>query len=141
MTKDQIRAIFLAHGFTVKEGQPDLKQYVYDAADALLRQYEEIRAHDRAERVEPADGDRWRFVLEQALAKWPQAADLGDEFDITYVPAGQNGSKWSRIEIEWAHPKWQHVTAEQINAIVDAARSRVAPTTTQGGAAPTKDKP
>jgi len=31
------REIFIAHGFTVKEGQTDLKQYVYDAADALLR--------------------------------------------------------------------------------------------------------
>lgn len=26
----------MAHGFTVKEGQTDLKQYVYDAAYALL---------------------------------------------------------------------------------------------------------
>jgi hypothetical protein len=36
LTKDQIREIFMAHGFTVKEGQTDLKQYVYDAALALL---------------------------------------------------------------------------------------------------------
>jgi hypothetical protein len=36
MTRDQIRAIFLANGFTVKEGQTDLKEYVYDAAAALL---------------------------------------------------------------------------------------------------------
>lgn len=35
--RDRIREIFMAHGFTVKEGQSDLKQYVYDAADALLR--------------------------------------------------------------------------------------------------------
>ena len=35
--RDRIREIFMAHGFTVKEGQTDLKQYVYDAADALLR--------------------------------------------------------------------------------------------------------
>ncbi len=33
---DRIREIFMAHGFTVEEGQTDLKQYVYDAADALL---------------------------------------------------------------------------------------------------------
>lgn len=36
MTKDQIRAIFMKHGFTIKEGQTDLKQYVYDAAEELL---------------------------------------------------------------------------------------------------------
>ena len=35
--RDRIREIFMAYGFTVKEGQTDLKQYVYDAADALLR--------------------------------------------------------------------------------------------------------
>lgn len=36
MTKDQIRAIFMANGFTIKEGQTDLKEYVYVAAEALL---------------------------------------------------------------------------------------------------------
>lgn len=36
LTRDQIREVFMAHGFTVKEGQTDLKQYVYDAAHALL---------------------------------------------------------------------------------------------------------
>ena len=37
LDRDRIREIFMAHGFTVKEGQTDLKQYVYDAAEALLR--------------------------------------------------------------------------------------------------------
>lgn len=37
LDRDRIREIFMTHGFTVKEGQTDLKQYVYDAADALLR--------------------------------------------------------------------------------------------------------
>ena len=32
-----IRQIFMAHGFTIKDGQTDLKPYVYEAADALLR--------------------------------------------------------------------------------------------------------
>lgn len=36
LTRDQIREVFMAHGFTIKEGQTDLKQYVYDAAYALL---------------------------------------------------------------------------------------------------------
>lgn len=34
--RDRIREIFLAHGFTVKEGCDDLKPYVYEAAEALL---------------------------------------------------------------------------------------------------------
>ncbi len=33
---DDIRRIFLANGFTVKEGQTDLKPYVFQAARALL---------------------------------------------------------------------------------------------------------
>ena len=32
----RIREIFLANGFTIKEGQTDLKPYVYQAAHALL---------------------------------------------------------------------------------------------------------
>lgn len=35
-SRAQIRDVFLANGFTVKEGQTDLKEYVYDAAYALL---------------------------------------------------------------------------------------------------------
>jgi len=33
---ETIREIFMAHGFTIKEGQTDLKPYVYAAARALL---------------------------------------------------------------------------------------------------------
>lgn len=36
MNDEQIREIFMAHGFTIKEGQTDLKPYVYAAARALL---------------------------------------------------------------------------------------------------------
>ena len=35
-TRAQIRDVFLANGFTVKDGLYDLKEYVYDAAYALL---------------------------------------------------------------------------------------------------------
>jgi len=35
--RDSIREIFLANGFTIKEGQADLKEYVYQAAYALLQ--------------------------------------------------------------------------------------------------------
>ena len=36
LTDDQIRDVFLANGFTIKDGQTDLKPYVYAAARALL---------------------------------------------------------------------------------------------------------
>lgn len=38
-TKNQIREVFMRNGFTVKEGQTDLKPYVYDAAYDLLEIY------------------------------------------------------------------------------------------------------
>lgn len=37
ISRDTIRAVFLRNGFTVKEGQADLKPYVYAAAEELLR--------------------------------------------------------------------------------------------------------
>lgn len=33
---DTIREVFLAHGFTIKDGKSDLKPYVYEAVHALL---------------------------------------------------------------------------------------------------------
>lgn len=36
VTDAQIREIFLANGFVIKDGQADLKPYVYAAARALL---------------------------------------------------------------------------------------------------------
>lgn len=36
LSDEQVRSIFLANGFTIKEGQTDLKPYVYAAASALL---------------------------------------------------------------------------------------------------------
>lgn len=36
ITRDQIRDIFMSNGFTIKDGQTDLKDYVYAAADELV---------------------------------------------------------------------------------------------------------
>jgi hypothetical protein len=36
----KIREVLLANGYTIKEGQTDLKDYVYVAAEALLAAYE-----------------------------------------------------------------------------------------------------
>lgn len=36
ITRDQIRDIFMSNGFTIKEGQTDLKDYVFTAADELI---------------------------------------------------------------------------------------------------------
>ena len=36
VSDEQIKSVFLANGFTIKEGMTDLKPYVYQAARALL---------------------------------------------------------------------------------------------------------
>lgn len=54
-TDADIRAVFLAHGFTVKEGQTDLKPYVYAAARALLSRYAAPQASE-AQDLEAALG-------------------------------------------------------------------------------------
>lgn len=37
VTKEEIAKLMLGHGFTIKEGQTDLKPYVYDAAYAIVQ--------------------------------------------------------------------------------------------------------
>lgn len=44
-TRDKIREVFVAHGFTVKDGHADLKEYVYEAAYALLALVAESTTH------------------------------------------------------------------------------------------------
>lgn len=51
VSDEQIKAVFLANGFTIKEGLTDLKPYVYQAARALLAQ-----AATAAAPALPADG-------------------------------------------------------------------------------------
>ena len=54
MNKDKIRDIFLAAGFTIKEGQTDLKPYVYAAAEALEKALmEELQSAS----LEPTDAE------------------------------------------------------------------------------------
>lgn len=39
LDKSVIREVFLKHGFSIKEGQTDLKAYVYEAAEALIEAF------------------------------------------------------------------------------------------------------
>lgn len=44
LSRDRVREIFMSHGFTIKEGQTDLKEYVYEAAAALLAEAQQPQA-------------------------------------------------------------------------------------------------
>ena len=72
VSRDTIREVFMAHGFTVKEGQADLKQYVYDAAYALL-----ARATAPQATPHPEYTRGWQDCLSMHIA--PQATVKGDE--------------------------------------------------------------
>lgn len=53
VTRDQIREVFLAEGFAIKEGQTDLKDYVYRAAEKLLALAEKQAGPVAAQGVAP----------------------------------------------------------------------------------------
>lgn len=54
MSRESIRSVLMAHGYTVKEGQTDLKPYVYEAAEELICLARELPMDDEAAR--PAAG-------------------------------------------------------------------------------------
>lgn len=39
MSRERIKEVLLSHGFTIKEGHTDLKEYVYLAAEALIEMF------------------------------------------------------------------------------------------------------
>ena len=92
LDRDRIREIFMAHGFTVKEGQTDLKQYVYDAADALLR-----AARD------PADSVQEDAALPDECEMLKHALWLASSFTVhRYLMSNAEG-RWSGAEKATCH--------------------------------------
>ena len=61
ITRDQIRDIFMRNGFTIKDGQTDLKDYVYAAADELVS-----------------------LLKTQAPVSVPDAMEMDDDFDSAF---------------------------------------------------------
>lgn len=107
MRKAQIREIFMQAGFTIKEGQSDLKPYVYDAA------YELLSARD-----------------EQTLAK-PIADRLIDAMGAYLRVCGSGGMpKTTRLTIERAFSEALRLgyLDETLLAVSDAALDRAAAT-------------
>ena len=99
LDRDRIREIFMAHSFTVKEGQTDLKQYVYDAAEALLR-----AARAQADSVQE-DAARYRWLAASCRST-----------------SEHWGGRWSII-IDGPAPK-SHDSEDDFDAAVDAARKQ-----------------
>ena len=72
-----IRQIFMAHGFTIKDGQTDLKPYVYEAAEALLRAQQPAN-------VKPVASDVLNEDLPDAVIE-ATAEAIGDAYDCVRV--------------------------------------------------------
>lgn len=99
MKKAQIREIFLQAGFTIKEGQSDLKPYVYEAAQDLLnaRDQEEL-AKSVQQRMTDAMGAYLRRcsgggmpidTRDKVASAFAEALTLG-YFDEILRPVGNN---------------------------------------------------
>lgn len=70
ISREQIKQVFLAHGFTIKPGHDDLKEYVYAAAEALIAQAQVApEAAQEAEPVAVANRGTCAFWV-----KWTDAA-------------------------------------------------------------------
>ena len=107
--RDQIREVFMAHGFTVKEGQTDLKQYVYDAAYALLAMGS--APQPAPESIRSILVRCREFIDTTKVPAYPAGADLADEIDVLLA---------SQAEVDrWDTPLWKDVpaTAEYIGRL------------------------
>jgi hypothetical protein len=81
ISRDTIRAVFLRNGFTVKEGQADLKPYVYAAAEELLRLNTPPIAQTAPQQEQSG--------LASAVRAYLDAIDNGsDEYDVRRARSG-----------------------------------------------------
>lgn len=124
---DMIRRIFLAHGFTIKEGQTDLKPYVFEAAHALIEAVArtlgaaaEANARERVEAAE-ADAARYRWLCETVLRYLPLSRHvLVEEFT---APLAYGGSINEAIDSAIAQ-EIERAEARKVGlaAAIDSAR-------------------
>ena len=125
LDRARIREIFMAHGFTVQEGQTDLKQYVYDAADALLR-----AARAPADSVTaPAGGANWaqlRSALAMLMLGWGR--NPNQTMDACYRVLDSATEPGTALAILRTAPDWRDFMAAdraKVDSVLeDAARYR-----------------
>lgn len=82
VSDEQIKAVFLANGFTIKEGLTDLKPYVYQAARALLATGGQAQANSVIdfphEEVDALAITRYKVVDADKSMFWESAVVAGD---------------------------------------------------------------
>ena len=80
MNRAQIKEIFLEHGFAVKEGQSDLKEYVYQAAEALLQ---------KATGYQQVGYMRWQNGSAEYVSVKRLETPLDSEWHVVFIAAEQ----------------------------------------------------
>lgn len=127
VTDEEIKSVFLANGFTIKEGLTDLKPYVYTAARQLL-ELAPSKAMDaehwaelhklRAE-ANRSDGTPWQTVaVQERVLRTEQQRALKALPRITYGYKGDGGG--NRSLTAYADPNGQFLRHADVMAILDA---------------------
>jgi len=86
MNRAQIKEIFLEHGFTVKKGQSDLKEYVYQAAEALLQ---------KATGYQQVGYMRWQNGSAEYVSVKRLETPLDSEWHVVFIAAEQPAAQQS----------------------------------------------
>lgn len=118
MNEQRIREIFIENGFTIKDGQSDLKRYVYDAARAIIAETRKIDA-----RIVP---EGWALV--------PDAENADEIVSRLY----RRFKDWSNRGFGPDDVTWCEVKADVIAMIADSSpdpaplRARIAELESEG---------
>ena len=92
VTDEQIKAAFLANGFTIKEGLTDLKPYVYQAARALLQ-----LAAPQAQPADALDADELKEVR-QAINDFEECGETAVSYELLMRAANAGYLECARFE-------------------------------------------
>lgn len=93
VVRDAIRSILMKHGFTVKEGHNDLKPYVFEAAEALLRELSPVVAIPAGYKLVPVE------PTDEMVVRGAEA--LSDSFRCLGIDTDED-PRWSELELDIA---------------------------------------
>ena len=128
LTHDQIRDIFLANGFSVKEGRSDLEDYVFKAAYALLNAAQAPSVPVPKQGGELPQDERAAFEALREAGAFPHhmsrldAARAGWQAALTYraasVPAQGDYQRGYADGMKWCDENWEKPDAASVPAQV-----------------------
>jgi hypothetical protein len=118
MNDSQIREIFLANGFTIKEGQTDLKPYVYAAARALLAAADRPSVAEKAHAALANYRHEWKESDRSSHVGWIKTDDRLPDADTPVLLLHYNGTIYEG-ELRWERPTYEE-TFQPYQYFIDA---------------------